>query len=117
MKKTFLLCILLIGVGFILGTKLFPIKHNQEEPFYFLQDMETYVAITRDLEVAERIMKLYEEQNISLTMKERIIKNEELKVNVDQFDLLVQKATTEDEILKIEEVVLANYDEIIKNRE
>ena len=120
MKKTILLCIILIGAGFFFGTKIFPITQKQEKPFYFLQENnkeDKVVAITRDLEVAERIIKIYEEKNISLTLEEVFMKNEELKVNVEQFDFLIKKSNSKEEIVKIEEVVVANDDEIIKIRE
>ena len=40
--------------------------------------------------------------------------NEEFNNNVTQFDLLINATTSEKEILTIEKVVLANYEEIIK---
>ena len=42
--------------------------------------------------------------------------NEEFDHNVEQFDLLINSATNKEEILTIEEVVLANYEEIIKKQ-
>ena len=73
-----------------------------------------YCAITRDLEVVERIMKIYEKKGQQTNYLEKYIPNEELKNNVEQFDLLVKTSSVEEEILKIEEVVLATYEEIMK---
>ena len=42
------------------------------------------------------------------------LSNEEFNNNVTQFDLLINATTSEKEILTIEKVVLANYEEIIK---
>lgn len=74
-----------------------------------------YVAITKNQEVAEKIKKIYKQKNIDLYQKEKVVKNEEFLNNVTQFDLLIKECKTEEEILAIEEVVLANYEETSKN--
>lgn len=74
-----------------------------------------YVGITKDLEVVERLINIYEEKNIKLSIVEKNYSNEELKNNIEQFDFLILAAKDEDEILKIEEVVIASYDEIINS--
>ena len=135
-----LLCGFLIGkLGYL---KYQDLTMKQNEKYYFLQEgiysnnefiehinklniknylienknnkIIVYCAITRDLEVVERIMKIYEEKGKTIDLIERYLHNEEFKNNVDQFDLLINANTTEEEILKIEEVVIANYEEIIK---
>lgn len=73
-----------------------------------------YQAITKDEKIANKLVNIYKERGLSLTVKEKYLKNEEFSTNVSQFDLLMKSATTDDEILKIEEVILANYEEIIK---
>ena len=74
-----------------------------------------YVGITKNLEVVERLINIYEEKNIKLSIVEKKYSSEELKNNIEQFDFLILSAKDKDEILKIEEVVLASYDEIINN--
>lgn len=74
-----------------------------------------YVGITKDLEVVERLINIYEEKNIKLSIVEKNYSNEELKNNIEQFDFLILAAKDKDEILKIEEVVIASYDEIINS--
>lgn len=126
----------------IFGTKIeLARKINKKETYYFLQqgvysDKESlkvnskdlsqkvvdysnnkyyvYVGITKDKNIAEKIMKIYKEQGISLHKKEKNINSKEFKSNVEQFDLLINSTNDKDEILTIEEVVLANYNEIIK---
>ena len=49
-------------------------------------------------------------------IEERKITNEEFSSNIEQFDLLINSAKTKSEILTITEVVLANYEEIIKKQ-
>ena len=143
MKKTIILCIVFITIGFILGNNFFKQKSKeQEEKYYFLKEgvytnndifesnidnlkekvmeyknnkINVYIGITKDIEVAEKLMNIYKNENI--TLEEVYLKSEELKINIEQLDYLIKEATTEEEILKIEEVVLANYEEIMKNRE
>lgn len=76
-----------------------------------------YIGITKDQDIAEQIIEIYKNKNINLNIKEKYINNEEFKNNIEQFDLLIKSSSSEEEIIKIQEVVLANYEEIIKNRE
>ena len=117
-------------------------KNNENEKYYLLQEgtyydekilnnnyssikqkitekkdskIHIYIGITRSLEVAEKLINIYEEKNVNLSIVEKYYSNEELKNNIDQFDLLINSSKDKEEILKIEEVVLASYDEIINN--
>ena len=73
-----------------------------------------YVGITKDKNIANKLKKIYEKNGYQIDIREKNIESEEFLANVTQFDLLIKAATTEDEILTIEEVVLANYEEITK---
>lgn len=146
MKKNIVLSIIFIILGFIIGTIILKknINESYNNRYYFLLEniytnddlfeitqnnikqklMEykddkiyIYVAITKDLEVAEKIVELYSQDNININIQEKIISNEELKNNIEQFDILVKSSSSKDEILKIEEVVIASYQEIKKNNE
>lgn len=75
-----------------------------------------YVGITKDLKVAEKIMKIYEKEGLNIHLKEKTLSSEEFSANVSQFDLLINDTTDSNQVLTIEEVVLANYEEIIKKR-
>ena len=127
---------------FIFGTKIeLARKINKKEIYYFLQqgvysDKENlklnskdlsqkvvdysndkyyvYVGITKDKKIADKLIEIYKDKGISLHKKEKNINSKEFKSNVEQFDLLINSTTDNDEILTIEEVVLANYNEIIK---
>jgi len=117
-------------------------KNNENEKYYLLQEgtyyddkilsnnyssikqkivekkenkIHIYIGITRNLEVAEKLINIYEEKKVNLSIIEKYYSNEELKNNIDQFDLLINSSKDKEEILKIEEVVLASYDEIINN--
>jgi len=73
-----------------------------------------YVGITKEKEVVEKIKNIYEKQGLNIYVKEKNVKSKEFSENVKQFDYLIKATSEEDEILKIEEVVLANYEEINK---
>ena len=117
-------------------------KNNENEKYYLLQEgtyyddkilsnnyssikqkivekkenkIHIYIGITRNLEVAEKLINIYDEKKVNLSIVEKYYSNEELKNNIDQFDLLINSSKDKEEILKIEEVVLASYDEIINN--
>ena len=128
--------------NYIFGTKIEPIKRiKNKQKYYFLQEgvysneqlvkdnlkditkkvveqkdnkYYVYLAITKDLEVINKIKEIYEKKGIEVYQKEKNINSEEFSNNVTQFDLLIKSTDDEDEILTIEEVVLANYDEITK---
>lgn len=74
-----------------------------------------YVGITKSKEVAEKLQKIYTKKGVQVIQKEKYLENEEFSSNVAQFDLLIDETDVTEEILTIEEVVLANYDELIKN--
>ncbi len=84
---------------------------NEENGKYYV-----YLGITRDEENVKKIKEIYNTKGYQLYIKEINLSNEEFYNNVTQFDLLIKNTTKEEEILTIEEVVLANYEEIIKKQ-
>lgn len=84
---------------------------NEENNKYYV-----YLAITTKEETAEKIKKIYDKKGYQTYIKEINLANEEFYNNVIQFDLLIEHTNKEEEILTIEEVVLANYEEIIKKQ-
>ena len=75
-----------------------------------------YVGITKDKEIADMIKDIYEKRGYKIHMREKSVASEEFSENVNQFDLLIQSTEDEDQILTIEKVVLANYEEIIQKK-
>jgi len=75
-----------------------------------------YIGITRDKKVLEKLKKIYKEDNINVSVKEINLYSQEFKNNVEQFDLLIKQTKDNSQILTIEEVVIANYQEIIKKQ-
>ena len=73
-----------------------------------------YLGITRDEKNAKKLKEIYENKGYQIYIKEQNLSNEEFYNNVTQFDILINSTNKESEILTIEEVVLANYEELIK---
>lgn len=73
-----------------------------------------YLGITKNIDIAKKIEKIYDDKNIDIYYKEIFINNEEFSNNVDQFDNLINSTNNLDDILTIEEVVLSNYQEIME---
>lgn len=87
----------------------FKIIEEQDSKYY------VYLGITRSSSIASKLKEIYENKGYNIYIKEINLNNQEFKSNLEQFDLLINSAQNEEEILTIEEVVLANYEEIIKN--
>lgn len=94
--------IMLENVG-DLSNKLVVLKDNQ----YYV-----YVGITLDKNNVDKIKKIYEDMGYQIYVQELELDSEEFISNVSQFDLLVAEADSNDDILSVEEVVLANYEQI-----
>lgn len=128
---------------FIFGEKIELIKKLQKkDTYYFLEEgvysnydniqndiniqrriienknnkYHVYIGITRDKEVLEKLIKIFKDRNINTSIKEINLESQEFKTNVEQFDILIKKTKDTDQILTIEEVVIANYQEIIKKQ-
>ena len=71
-----------------------------------------YVGITMSEDNANKIKKIYENLGYKIYIKTISLDNEEFSSNVSQFDLLVEESDVPDDILTVEEVVLANYEQI-----
>lgn len=74
-----------------------------------------YVGISRDFEIAKKIKNIYEKDGYQIFIKEKTVDNKEFLNNLEQFDFLIKSSNTDDDILRVEEVVLSNYEEIKEN--
>ena len=75
-----------------------------------------YLGITKDEDNAKKIKNIYSQKGYNIYIKEVKLNNEEFYNNVTQFDLLLNNTNNSNEILKITEVVLANYEETVKSQ-
>ena len=86
------------------------IIHYDDSKYY------VYLGITKDEDNAKKIKKIYSQKGYNIYIKEVKLNNEEFYNNVTQFDLLLNNTNNSNEILKITEVVLANYEETVKSQ-
>ena len=84
---------------------------NYDDSKYYV-----YLGITKDEDNAKKIKKIYSQKGYNIYIKEVKLNNEEFYNNVTQFDLLLNNTNNSNEILKITEVVLANYEETVKSQ-
>lgn len=73
-----------------------------------------YLGITGDYNIAKKLKEIYEKEGYQISIKKDSISNEEFYNNVTQFDILIKNTDNKEEILTIEEVVLANFEETTK---
>ena len=74
-----------------------------------------YVGITRDLEKLKKLKKVYNKKGYATYQKEINVDDAIFLANLDQYDLLLDSAKTSDDVLAIQEVVLSNYEELVKS--
>ena len=136
MKKIIIKGLIYIIIVYILGNILFKSKIDliknitNKEIYYFIEEKGSNITktsikgydnlyikkgISRDLETANKIKSILEEQNKKVTIKEKYLTNKEFKETVTQFDNLINETQSHEEILKIEETVIATYEEILRN--
>ena len=72
------------------------------------------VGITKNKVLATKIQEIYQKRGINSHTVEKYLDSEEFLQNVLQFDNLIKNTEEEEDILTIESVVLANYEEILK---
>ena len=72
-----------------------------------------YLSITKDSNNLEKLEKLYNDLNINTTIKTMSVSNKEFLATLEQMDLLINNTKDNEEILSVNEVVLANYQEFI----
>lgn len=75
-----------------------------------------YVGISKNKENLKKVSTLYNKLGYNLYLNEIIIKNEEFINNLEQFDLLLNKATTQTEIESINSVILSSYEEMVQKK-
>lgn len=73
-----------------------------------------YVGITKKQKNAEKLKKIYEKKGYDIYEKKQSTSSEEFKNNLEQFDLLLDKAEKEEELISINEVILANYEQTLQ---
>lgn len=72
-----------------------------------------YLGISTKKKNALKLKEAFNEQNIDVSIKKSVINNIEFMSNLEQFDILLDNATNNDDIMRVNEVILSSYEEMV----
>lgn len=72
-----------------------------------------YLGISTKKKNALKLKEVFNEQNIDVSIKKSVINNIEFMSNLEQFDILLDNATNNEDIMKVNEVILSSYEEMV----
>lgn len=72
-----------------------------------------YVGISKNKDNLKKVSFFYNKLGFNLYLKEQEVSSTEFLTNLEQFDLLLDKASTNDEIESINSVILSSYEEMV----
>jgi len=72
-----------------------------------------YLGFTTNYKNLSKMRNIYEDKGIEVYTKEIYISDSEFVSNLEQFDILIDSVSEEDDILSINEAILSTYDEMI----
>lgn len=75
-----------------------------------------YIGMTTNLENAEKIKKIYQDNKKELYIKESYISNNEFVSELSQYDVLLDSSKTKEEINSILSTILSTYEELVLKR-
>lgn len=73
-----------------------------------------FIAITKDQAILNKLKDIYEKAGINTIIIQKNISSNSFSENLDQLDYLIKNTKDDEQILLIEKVILANYEEMIK---
>ena len=119
MKKLVLVSLFYIVLGYLLGSIIFRSKINLINPnktlYYFLEENNNCLGITKDYEIAENLKDILEDNGKNITIKKKYLSNKEFSNNISEADNIINTNLSNNEILKVEDMVMETYQEIIKS--
>ena len=74
-----------------------------------------YLGISTKKENAKKIKTMYSNNNIDVSIKKSVISDIEFISSLEQYDILMENAVTNEDIMAINEVVLSSYEEMVLN--
>ena len=88
---------------------------NLENYIYIERDNKFYVylGISTTKSNAEKVKDAFLENNINVSIKKSVIDNVEFISNLEQYDILLESASTNEDIMSINEVILSSYEEMV----
>ena len=75
-----------------------------------------YVGISKKKENLKKISSIYNKMGFNLYFYERDINSKDFLTNLEQFDILLSNAESENEIDSINSVILSSYEEMVLNK-
>ena len=72
-----------------------------------------YIGITYTRKMADKINKIYKDNNIDTYIKEKNITNKEFLLELEQYDILLKNSKNKEEIESVLETIIATYEEDI----
>jgi len=72
-----------------------------------------YVGISTKRKNAEKLQNIFSDSDIKVSIKKSVIDNIEFISNLEQYDLLLDSASSKEDIMSINEVILSSYEEIV----
>ena len=73
-----------------------------------------FIAITKDPAILNKLKDIYEKAGIKTIIIQKNISSNSFSENLDQLDYLIKNTKDNEQILLIEKVILANYEEMIQ---
>ena len=74
-----------------------------------------YLGITYSKKMADKVKKIYKENNINTYIKEISVDNNSFLLELEQYDILLKNSKSKGEIDSILETILATYEEDVLN--
>lgn len=94
-------------------------KENKKNNYYITITNNgkdyVYCAITTKLNNLNKIKKIYDSKKISTNIKKVYVQNKEFINNLEQFDILLNGAYKESDLLSITKVILSSYEDTVLN--
>lgn len=75
----------------------------------------SYIGMTSDIKIAEKIRKMYEEKGVDIYIKNSYLESNDFINQLTQYDVLLDASKNLDEVNSVLKTILATYDEIILN--
>ena len=72
-----------------------------------------YLGFTTDYKNLSKIRNMYEESGTEVYIRELYIDNEEFVSSLEQYDVLLNNVSVEEDIISVNKAILSSYDEII----
>lgn len=72
-----------------------------------------YLGISTKKDNAEKLQDAFLENDINVSIKKSVINNIEFMSNLEQYDILLDSASSNEDIMSINEVILSSYEEMV----